>query len=288
MQMGSCPKCGEKLRLYNMGQICPHCGVNMRFYGFEEQFYHDAKLAELSVANMNVKLRRFRVAFIGGKLPVARLCLMLLPIVSLLLPTASASLQIPFEQGRFTVSALGLYTAFSDGTLGLVGSMTAAQHGGQVFTLLCAAVAAIAVSTVCAVAAFLMCVLCFFSIKKMSAAICAVSVLGAAGAVAAGVLSGMFVSAASEAQLALINSSMSFGFIITVVCFAALFAVNLLIAKNGLPVKYEEGDEQRAELYARHLRGELDIDSLPQPIVETAATRAIDEEIIKERSKLEG
>ena len=53
--MANCPKCGHKLRLTDLSQFCPECGVNMRFVGFEENFYREAKYAELSQANVKVK-----------------------------------------------------------------------------------------------------------------------------------------------------------------------------------------------------------------------------------------
>ncbi len=41
--------------------------------------------------------------------------------------------------------------------------------------------------------------------------------------------------------------------------------------------------EERARLYKELKSGNLDLDKLPQPIVETAETRKIDEEIAKEQ-----
>ena len=64
--MANCPKCGHKLRLTDLSQFCPACGVNMRFVNFEENFYREAKYAELAQAQVRVKFRRFKGAFIGS------------------------------------------------------------------------------------------------------------------------------------------------------------------------------------------------------------------------------
>ena len=79
--MANCPKCGHKLKLTDLSQFCPACGVNMRFVGFEENFYREAKYAELSQANVKVKFNRFKAAFVGSKLTIVRLCFALLPVL---------------------------------------------------------------------------------------------------------------------------------------------------------------------------------------------------------------
>ena len=75
-----------------------------------------------------------------------------------------------------------------------------------------------------------------------------------------------------------------FGLIVCILMFAAVFVVNLLLVKKGIPVEYDEGMVERAEIYKKVKAGEIDIDSLPQPIVETEETRKIDEEIAKEEA----
>ena len=283
--MSSCPKCGKKLRLLDLGQRCPHCGVNMRFYDFDRQFLHDAKMAELSMARVHVKLHRFKTAFIGGRLAVIRLCVALLPLISALLPTAKAVISLPFSKHDIALSALGLYKMLSDGTLGFISAMTGSVRDGAVFSALRLAVLLIAVSAVLAALIFLLTLFCFISIKKMSAILCAVAGLGAVASTAAAIFSQVFCSKAQALGSISLTGELSFGFIPTILLFTVVFAVNLVIAKNGLPIQYEEGDLERVEIFARVRRGEIDIEDLPQPIVETAETRAIDEEIGLEQER---
>ena len=94
--MSACPKCGKKLRIFDISQFCPACGVNMRFVNFEENFLREAKLAELSQAELKVKLRNLRYSFSGSKWITAKLVVMLLPVLSLLIPSGNFSVSMPF------------------------------------------------------------------------------------------------------------------------------------------------------------------------------------------------
>ena len=86
----------------------------------------------------------------------------------------------------------------------------------------------------------------------------------------------------SSQNNAFLSGENGFGLWIVIAAFADVFVVNLLLSVKGIPVEYDEGMEKRAEIYKKVKSGEIDIDTLPQPIVETAETRKIDEEIAKE------
>lgn len=283
--MSVCPKCGKKLRLLSLGQDCPYCGVNIRFYKFDERFVMDAKMSELSLANVHVKIRNVKTAFITGKLPKMRLAFMLLPLLSMLLPVANVKLMLPFAERGFALSALGLYTSFSDGTLGFVSGMAGSPVFGEVYSVLLTALFAVAVTAVFAVLCLLLTLLCFLSLKKMPIVLCVTSALGAVASCLSAIFALRLSSAASVFAHGAISASLSFGFVVTIIAFAAVFTVNLLIAIRGLHPVYEEGDLERLEIRKKVKRGEISLESLPQPIVETEATRAIDEEIRKEQQR---
>lgn len=277
--MSTCPKCQKKLKITDIGQNCPHCGVNMRFYNFDKTFVEEAKQAELSMANVHVKLRKFKTALIGSKLAIARLVLGFLPVVSMLLPVGNISLDIPFAAQEFSVSGLGLYTIFSNGVLNLLMSLMSAPINGKAFTFIMIVLGVYLVAALCAVLSLLFSILSFISIKKMARAICGLGIIGAVCGVVSTVL------CARIPQSAVINGGASFGVAAIIVLFGVVFAVNFIIAKNGLPIEFEEGDLERYEIRKKVLKGEIRLEDLPQPIVETAATREIDEQIKKEQQK---
>ncbi len=279
--MSACPKCGKKLRLTDLGQHCPSCGVNMRFYNFEENFYTEAKLAELSMASVKIKIRNLKASFIGSKLTIARLCVMLLPLVSLLLPAANAVLTLPFYEESIGISALGIYNIFSSGTLNFILGMGGSEIAGEAFTALTYAIIAEAVLAVLSVFILLFSLLGFLSIRNMQKFVCVFSALGFTATVPAFIFMKNFCDTAGN-DGTMVSGSLSFGLIVTAIMMAAVFVVNFLLVKKGIPVEYDEGWLERAAIYKKVKSGEIKLEDLPQPVVETAETRAIEEEIAKE------
>lgn len=285
--MSSCPKCGKKLRAFDWKQHCPFCGVNLRFYGFQEQFIRDAKMAELSLARTHVKLRVMKSAFVGGKLAKARLCSMLLPLISLLLPAAGAQVTLPFLTEKWSLGIPGFYGMISGGALRLISSMAESAAAGEAFASLKNLIFAFAATAVLALLVFLLTLFSFAGIKKMAAVLCALACLGAVSCAVTAALAFGFQKAAQTSPNVIVNGAPSVGLLFAFAAFAAAAAVNYLIVKKGLPVTFEEGDLERAGIAQKVKRGEISIDDLPQPIVETAETRAIDEEIQKVRQQFE-
>ena len=280
--MSECPKCKQKIGLLYLKQNCPHCGVNLCFYGFEEKFYRDAKKAELSLAKINIFIAHLKASFIGTKLTVARLCVMLLPIVSFLVPYGKAVISQPFVNGSITVSALGAYGAYENGYLPYLLNMAGGAVNGRAFTLLCCALAAFLLSALAAALIFFLTLLCFLSVKKMHKVLAGIAIAGAALSAVSFILLAAFSSSAKN--LSLISGEAYPGFIVTVLCNASVAVINILIGKQGLGIVYREGDEERAAIAKRVKAGEISLDDLPQPIVETAETAQIREEIEKQQA----
>ena len=280
--MAHCPKCGKKLKLTDISQFCPSCGVNMRFVDFEKNFYKEAKVAELSQANMYVKIKRLKASFVGSKLTIAKLIVMILPLVSMLIPNGEFSLLLPFSTNTYSFSALGFYTLFSEGGLDYIIGMTGAAIDGAAFTSLKNALFVYAGVAVFCVLILLVSILGFISIKNMQKINVVLACCGILVSVCAMIMIGVFVKASGESVF--ISGKNGIGLIVSALMFAAVFAVNFLLVKKGIPVEYDEGMLERVEILKKVKAGDIDIDSLPQPIVETAETRKIDEEIAKEEA----
>lgn len=279
--MASCPNCGHKLKLTDLSQYCPDCGVNMRFVNFEENFYREAKYAELAQAGVRVKFRRFKGAFIGSRLTILRLCAALLPILALLAPSGGFSIRLPFYEADFGFGIFGLISLFTDGDPGYLLGMTGSSFAGGAFRWLRTALFSYLGVAVMAVIVLLATLLCFVSIRKMQKVIGALAGVGAAVSIVSLIL--ILVFASRCGNTAVVTGKSGFGLILSAVAFAAVIAVNLLLEKRGVPVEYGEGMEERARLYKELKAGKIDLDRLPQPVIETAETRKIDEEIAKEK-----
>ena len=134
--MATCPKCGKKLSILDVSQFCPGCGVNMRLFNFEENFIREAKLAELSQAGLKVKLRNLKYSFSGSKLVTAKLIVMLLPLLSLLIPSGNITIQLPFVTSEAHFGLLGIINIVTGGSLNFILEMCSSAVVGAEFTAL--------------------------------------------------------------------------------------------------------------------------------------------------------
>jgi len=279
--MANCPNCGRKLNLTNLSQFCPECGVNMRFVNFEENFFAEAKYAELSQAGVRVKFRRFKGAFIGSKLTIIRLCAALLPILALLIPSGGYTLKLPFYESGVDFGVFGLISLFTGSDFSYLLGMTGSDFSGEAFTGLRTALFSYLAVAFMAVAVLLATLLCFVSINKMQKVISAIAGAGAAVSVASLIIIAVFASKYKDSPV--VSVSFGFGLIASVIAFIAVIVINLTLDKKGVPVEYGEGMEERARLYKELKAGRIKLEDLPQPVIETAETRKIDEEIAKEK-----
>ncbi len=280
--MSNCPKCGHKLRLFDIDQKCPYCGVNIRFYRYDEVFERDAKNAELSAAAVNKFVATLKTAFVGSKLTIARIGCVLLPVLGLLLPFASADMTLPFRQTKLTLSALGLYGAFSDGTLQEILSLLGSSVDGGDYVKLAVAIIAMLLVAITALVIVVMEIINFVSLKKMPRVMRTTAIVGIVLTLFCVVMS-FVLGGVNTNSLAM---KASFGSMVEILTFVAVIVINVLIEKQRLEPVLAEGTAERVEIRKKIKAGELRLEDLPQPIVQTAETRRIDEEILKEKQNL--
>ncbi len=283
--MANCPKCGKHLHFYNVSQFCPECGTNMNFYGFVDNFYREAKLAELSQANVHVMIKHIKAAYIGSKLAIARLIVCLLPAVGFLIPSGRFGFNVPFVESSFDFSGLGIFNLFNAGGLDYVMGMMGSSFAGAEFKAFAVAAVVYALAAVMAVFVLLFSLLCLFSYKNMQKFTAVLAAIGFADSIAAMILFNRFAGSASSG---LVSAEKGFlGLLVIAAMFIVVFVVNFLLWKKGIPVEYGEGMVERTEIYKKVKKGEINIDDLPQPVVETEETRKIEEEIRKEEEEHE-
>ena len=280
--MAKCPKCGKKLSILDVSQFCPGCGVNMRFFNFEENFIREAKLAELSQAGLKVKLRNLKYSFSGSKLVTAKLIVMLLPLLSLLIPSGNITIQLPFVTSEAHFGLLGIINIVTGGSLNFILEMCSSAVVGAEFTALRNALFGFVAVALCCLFCFVFSLFGFLSIKNMQKLTAVVAALGIVSSVATLVLINSFKSSAADSLV--LSGSFGIGLIVSVLMFGAVFAVNLLLWKKGIHPVYDEGVEERVRIYKDVKAGRISLDDLPQPVVETEATRRIDEQIAKEEA----
>lgn len=281
--MANCPRCNHKLKITDISQFCPKCGVNMRFVNFEDNFIREAKIAELSQASVQVKIKRLKASLIGSKLSIIRLCVALIPVLTLLIPSGSFSMRLPFiDSFDITLGALGIYSMFTSGGLNFLGIMCSSEIYGSMFTTVRLALFSYIGTAVFVIIVLLATILCFCSIKKMQKVIAGISFVGIAVSIVNIVFTSMAVKDMNNGAF---SASFGFGTFAIILAFIIVAVVNIIVDKRGINVDYAEGSVERLEIWHKVKSGEIKIDDLPQPVVETEETRKIDAEIAKEEER---
>jgi len=120
------PNCEYKLRLIDWKPNCPKCGTNILYYKMEERLLAEADRVETSNAAFQKKADRAKAAVVGSKWAVARLVLLVLPLITLFLPLGHARLSIPFVEKAETLNAISIVMSLMnldfDAVLGAIGN----------------------------------------------------------------------------------------------------------------------------------------------------------------------
>ncbi len=84
----TCPKCGKKLRIWDVKAECSNCGVSIPNYNWQARLEEDNMIAERQHQKFNKTMNRVKYSLWGTKLRLARLILTVLPAVGFILPWA--------------------------------------------------------------------------------------------------------------------------------------------------------------------------------------------------------
>jgi len=78
------------------------------------------------------------------------------------------------------------------------------------------------------------------------------------------------------------SGALGYGALLGLVMFVCTAVANFTLAKKGVQVEFAEGDVERREIWQKVKKGEIQLDSLPYPVVETEETREREALIEKE------
>lgn len=282
-----CPKCGGHIPFYDIRPNCKHCGVNIWYYSQQTELSRDAKRTELEGAAARMVIARIKAAFIGSKIAIVRLVITLGAIAILLLPFGSVKFAAPFFERTYSAGLLGVIMGFVHGTIPKfpVYLQTTMFSGYAKAFLLPAGVLAVLVLLGGLIfAAYLFSFLrleIMTKIVKVSALIGAIVAL--TGQIAVLVMT--YVFPMPETPSAEFHAGWG-GFVIAAVWFV-LFLINLMMLKNGIEPTYHENDIKRRELLKKFHAGELDLDSLSLPVMESEEERTQRLKALEEALKAE-
>lgn len=277
-----CPNCGTEIGRFELKQNCKNCGVNLFYIQQEEMLASDAKRCELEFASMRIFVAKLKTAFIGGPLQISRMVILVLCICALLVPFETVSTHLPLFEHKFTLSALGLYNAFSDGSLLALLDFAKIGVVSGIARSMMAQIAIMVIIVLSILVCFVTLVLSFVNIRKTAKIISVAAGVGAVVSLVAAVLGALLLG---SAELQSITASAGAGGYICAAVFTALLIVNVMIIKRNIAPVYKQIDLDRVAMHKRVKKGEVKFTDLPLPVFESEEER--EKRLAEEASKLD-
>lgn len=237
--MANCPKCGRKLTILDWKPNCPDCGVNLVYYGMEERLLDEADAAEAEHARLQKRIDRLKASFVGSKLTIVRIILSVLPIVMLLLPLCKVTYSGPFiEQTTTNVNAIEIYNLISSLDFDALFTMIGSSLLGSSFIGYAGSLVCVLLSLVVVIVSLLM--LTMACGPKGNPRNITLNSIAIVLAVASIFFFNSFASNISAVFPEFISGSAGIGIFAYIAALIALLAINIVIAKKGIDVKYKQ------------------------------------------------
>lgn len=281
----NCPKCGGEIAFFDIKPNCKYCGVNIMFFTQESDLARDAKRTELEGAVARMVIARVKANFIGGKLQIARMVVVLIAAAALLVPFSGVQFRLPFFHESLSVGLIGLLRAFQSGlimrlpaflTSTLLSAQTLAAVIPAAFMLL------IVVLDLIGTAAF---ILGFLNLTKSTRVMKNTALVGIF--VSALAQASCFIMKAITADHEIASVTLGFGALVSLAVFLVLFLLNQWLLKKGVEPKYRENDIKRKEMLKKVRAGEVNLDDLPLPVFESQQEHAERLKALEEALKAE-
>ena len=239
-----CPKCNYKFKPTDWRPECPKCGVNVLYYGVEDRLREEADKAELEHAKMQPRFDRLKASLIGHPLAIVRLVLGLLPIAALLIPSGQIRYVLPFATQTKEVNLIGIINFFTgaDLDIGLLTKLWGSQLVGKGLVYWTVAVLAVVLMAVVTLVGFFLLTLSC-SPKGFRRNI-AFPVTGMVLATVAFVSFALMVKTLTAELPGIFSGTVApWAYIVVMLLYAAMIAVNVIYKKKNIPVKYKDVSE---------------------------------------------
>lgn len=241
--MALCPKCYGILNFWNVKAECPYCGTNIPNHNWEDRLDEDAVNAEIAWRKFRRFTGNFKSALFGSKLRIIRFICTFLPLVALVLPLASYTLNIPFVNSsaqNMTLLDFTLNTLLNLNWVSLLGFAGSPTLGAPVLMLMIA-VLCLYLAVVFGVLNFLLVLLKAPSLKAgVNVVLCISSDICF---MAAGVLFTIATSMASDISASFINGSVQFGLLVGIALFTLNVVLNTVVNKSFKAQRLEQEKE---------------------------------------------
>lgn len=238
--MANCPKCGYKLKLLDIKAECPKCGVNLMYYNHQERLAQDADKAEEEHIAFQPKIDRIKFSFIGTKLSIVRLVLLLVPIGMLFLPLAHVSVNIPYSGIDADISILNLAM---DVIANMKFDVLLDMISGSSITRVAFICYVVSILFVFVAAIFAILNIPFDAVSCSEKGFKRNIILSSCGIgfTTLSIIAFVIFNSQLTAKFgSLYSGSLGIGAFLVILGFVAIIVVNILIKKQNVPVKYTD------------------------------------------------
>lgn len=279
--MAKCPNCGRRLTVFDWRPNCPGCGVNLVYFGREERLMNEADVAEAEHAKLQKHLDRLKASFVGSPLTIVRIVLTLLPIAALMLPLCKVAFNGPLiPETVKSINAIEIYNLVSSLDFGALFTMIGSSLLGSAFV-------GYAVSLVCLLLSLVVLIVSLFLLTmacgpKGNVRNITLNCIDIVLAVVSVIFFGKFASGIQTVFPEFVTTaSVQFGAYVYIAALVLLLAINVIIAKKGVPVKYKQcyvGGIPSEEYFELVASG-TDVDTIHAMMAEAMAKAGYEDEI---------
>lgn len=239
-----CPKCNYKLKLTDWRPECPKCGVNVMYYGIEDRLREEADKAEYAHAKSQPKFDRLKFSLIGHPLSIVRLVIGLLPIVATLLPMGTVNYILPYLEKNTTVNLISIVTFIIDNgfDVDLLMKLLGSDLVGTAMIYWAVALVCLVLMVVLTLVGFFL--LTLSAAKKGIVRNITIPSIGIVLATVAFVFYNLMISELTAALPGIFTGTVNpAAYIVAVLLFVVMIAVNVIYKKKNIQVKYKDVSE---------------------------------------------
>ncbi len=260
-----CPNCSAHIGRFDLSPNCKHCGVNIFYSQQKKLLTDDAKMCELEYATLRIFVAKLKATFIKGVVPILRIVSMLLAIGAICVPFATVSTVLPLLSSEFSFGAVGIYLAFSNGTLKAL--LNLYDYIPIQVSVCIALLTLMVVIFLVGLGVFVSLLLSFINLKKSAKIMRGLSVVGVTLCIVSVVLSLLMPSIISQSGFLIAKSGL--GSFVCVGVFVLIYILNHLFIKKNIEADIKEVDVKRIELRKKVKSGEVSLGELSLPVFES-------------------
>lgn len=281
--MAKCPNCGRRLTVFDWRPNCPGCGVNLVYFGREERLMNEADAAEAEHAKLQKHLDRLKASFVGSPLTIARIVLTLLPIAALMLPLCKVAFNGPLIPDTVkTINAIEIYNLVSSLDFDALFTMMGSSLLGSAFVGYAVSLVTVLLSLVVLIVSLVL--LMMACGPKGNVRNITLNCIDIVLAVASVIFFNQFASNISSVFPEFVSGSVQYGAYVYIGTLVLLLAINIIIAKVGVEVKYKQcyvGGIPSDEYFALVEAG-TDIETIHAMMAEAMAEAGYEDETVEE------